>query len=62
MLPSVRTMHELGFKLYASPGTADFYTEHGITVSCNLKHRFSLPIAKLVVEATGIHGDDQFVI
>ena len=37
MLSSVRTLHELGFKLYASPGTADFYTEHGITVSCNLE-------------------------
>ena len=33
MLPSVRTLQELGFKLYASPGTADFYSEHGIKVS-----------------------------
>ena len=33
MLASVRTLQELGFKLYASPGTADFYTEHGIKVS-----------------------------
>ncbi|CAH3149400.1 unnamed protein product [Porites evermanni] len=32
MLPSVRTLQELGFKLYASPGTADFYTEHGIKI------------------------------
>ena len=32
MLGSVKTLHELGFKLYASLGTADFYTEHGIKV------------------------------
>ncbi|XP_067032291.1 multifunctional protein CAD-like [Acropora muricata] len=32
MLPSVRTLQELGFKLYASPGTADFYSEHGIKI------------------------------
>ncbi|XP_078362371.1 multifunctional protein CAD-like isoform X2 [Oculina patagonica] len=32
MLPSVTTLQELGFQLYASPGTADFYTEHGIKV------------------------------
>ena len=35
MLPSVTTLQELGFQLYASPGTADFYTEHGIKVSWN---------------------------
>ena len=33
MLPSVQTLQELGFKLYASPGTADFYSEHEIKVS-----------------------------
>ena len=32
LLPSVRTLHELGFTLYGSSGTADFYTEHGIPV------------------------------
>lgn len=32
MLPSINTLVELGFKLYASPGTADFYTEHGVKV------------------------------
>ena len=34
MLPSVRTLEKLGYKLYASLGTADFYNDHGITVSC----------------------------
>lgn len=33
MLPSVRTLEKLGYKLYASLGTADFYNDHGITVS-----------------------------
>lgn len=32
MLPSVRILQDLGFTLYASLGTADFYTEHGIEV------------------------------
>lgn len=32
LLPSVRTLHELGFTLYGSSGTADYYTEHGIPV------------------------------
>ncbi|XP_035748284.1 CAD protein-like, partial [Egretta garzetta] len=30
LLPTVRTLESLGYKLYASLGTADFYTEHGI--------------------------------
>lgn len=33
MLPSVEKLHKLGFKIYATAGTADFYEEHGITVS-----------------------------
>ncbi|WFD01455.1 Carbamoyl-phosphate synthase [Malassezia obtusa] len=32
LLPSVRTLHELGFTLYGSSGTADFYTENNIPV------------------------------
>ncbi|XP_074717241.1 multifunctional protein CAD isoform X2 [Strix uralensis] len=32
LLPTVRTLETLGYKLYASLGTADFYTEHGIKV------------------------------
>ena len=36
MLPSVKTLQELGFQLYASLGTADFYTEHGIKVSASI--------------------------
>ncbi|NWJ08702.1 PYR1 protein, partial [Crypturellus undulatus] len=34
LLPTVRTLETLGYKLYASLGTADFYTEHGIKVGC----------------------------
>ena len=33
MLESVRTLKELGFQLYASMGTADFYQDHGVMVS-----------------------------
>ncbi|XP_069830459.1 multifunctional protein CAD [Dendropsophus ebraccatus] len=32
LLPAVRTLESLGYSLYASLGTADFYTEHGIKV------------------------------
>lgn len=32
MLPSVKTLDQLGYKLYASKGTADFYTHNGVTV------------------------------
>ncbi|KAK3710158.1 hypothetical protein QZH41_010558 [Actinostola sp. cb2023] len=33
LLHSVRTLKELGFTLYASVGTADFYSAHGIKVN-----------------------------
>ncbi|KAI8324514.1 carbamoyl-phosphate synth [Martensiomyces pterosporus] len=33
MLPSVRRLFESGFKLFATPGTADFLQEHGIDVT-----------------------------
>ncbi|KAJ1772283.1 Carbamoyl-phosphate synthase, partial [Coemansia sp. RSA 1843] len=33
MLPSVRRLYESGFKLFATPGTADFIQEHGIDVT-----------------------------
>ncbi|CAH1646105.1 unnamed protein product [Spodoptera littoralis] len=32
LLPSVRILHKMGYKLYASMGTGDFYTEHGVDV------------------------------
>ncbi|XP_068630102.1 multifunctional protein r [Battus philenor] len=32
LLPSVRILHKMGYKLYASMGTGDFYTEHGVEV------------------------------
>lgn len=33
LLQSIRDLTRMGYKLYASLGTADFYTEHGIQVS-----------------------------
>uniref|UniRef100_A0A8D2JBK0 Multifunctional protein CAD n=1 Tax=Varanus komodoensis TaxID=61221 RepID=A0A8D2JBK0_VARKO len=33
LLSTVRTLESLGYSLYASLGTADFYTEHGIKVT-----------------------------
>lgn len=37
LLPTVRLLESLGYCLYASLGTADFYTEHGVKVwgSCS---------------------------
>ncbi|KAH3901147.1 bifunctional carbamoylphosphate synthetase/aspartate transcarbamylase SCDLUD_002630 [Saccharomycodes ludwigii] len=32
MLPSVKKLYELGFKLFATAGTADFISEHGVPV------------------------------
>ncbi|ANB14448.1 bifunctional carbamoylphosphate synthetase/aspartate transcarbamylase [Sugiyamaella lignohabitans] len=32
LLPSVKKLHELGYKLFATAGTADFIQEHGIPV------------------------------
>ncbi|XP_077991291.1 multifunctional protein CAD-like isoform X2 [Glandiceps talaboti] len=32
LLPSVRTLENLGYQLFASIGTADFYSEHGIKI------------------------------
>lgn len=32
LLPAVRTLAQMGYKLYASLGTADFYSTHGIQV------------------------------
>lgn len=33
LLTSIRDLSRMGYKLYASMGTGDFYTEHGINVS-----------------------------
>lgn len=33
LLPYIRSLDKMGYKLYASMGTADFYSEHGVTVS-----------------------------
>ncbi|XP_063221553.1 multifunctional protein r isoform X2 [Bacillus rossius redtenbacheri] len=32
LLPSISALQKMGYKLYASMGTADFYTEHGVDV------------------------------
>ncbi|XP_017768305.1 PREDICTED: CAD protein [Nicrophorus vespilloides] len=32
LLPSMRALDKMGYKLYASLGTADFYNEHGVDV------------------------------
>lgn len=32
LLPSVLILQKMGYKLYASMGTGDFYTEHGVEV------------------------------
>lgn len=32
LLPSMRALQNMGYKLFASLGTADFYTEHGVDV------------------------------
>lgn len=33
LLPSIRILSKMGFKLYGSMGTGDFYTENGVDVS-----------------------------
>ncbi|CAD5208892.1 unnamed protein product [Bursaphelenchus xylophilus] len=33
MLPSVRLLHEMGYEIYASKGTAEFYESNGIKIS-----------------------------
>lgn len=40
-LPSIRSLRKMGYKLYASMGTADFYTEHGVEVSEKQSLRFA---------------------
>lgn len=37
LLPSMRVLQKMGYKLYASLGTADFYNEHGVKVRLNTK-------------------------
>ncbi|KAI0390977.1 pyrABCN [Xylariaceae sp. FL0594] len=45
MLPSVERLHKMGYKLYGTAGTADFYQDHGIPVQ--------------FLEALGKGDDDQ---
>lgn len=37
----MRALQKMGYKLYASLGTADFYNEHGVDVSIYVNTRFS---------------------
>lgn len=36
LLPSIRDLAKMGYKLYASMGTGDFYVEHGVNVSLSI--------------------------
>lgn len=38
LLPSVCALSKMGYKLYASMGTGDFYAEHGVDVIIFLKY------------------------
>ena len=40
-LSSAKILHQMNYKLFASIGTADFYTEHGIPVSTALVLSFA---------------------
>lgn len=41
----MRSLQKMGYKLYASLGTADFYNEHGVEVSVALNIICYLKIA-----------------
>ena len=36
MLESVKQLEQMGFQLFASLGTADFYSDNGVKVCCPL--------------------------
>lgn len=40
LLPSMRALSKIGYKLYASLGTADFYNEHGVKVGTKYNTNF----------------------
>lgn len=45
LLESIRQLSKMGYKLYASMGTGDYYKEHGIDVSTkNTLLRFKLSL------------------
>uniref|UniRef100_A0A670I5Y5 Carbamoyl-phosphate synthetase 2, aspartate transcarbamylase, and dihydroorotase n=1 Tax=Podarcis muralis TaxID=64176 RepID=A0A670I5Y5_PODMU len=45
LLSTVRTLEGLGYNLYASLGTADFYTEHGIKVGWAGAAALNIPVS-----------------
>lgn len=46
LLPSVRALHKMGYKLYASMGTGDFYAEHGVEVCKKCQNIYDIIIFK----------------
>lgn len=62
LLPSIRSLHRMGYKLFASMGTADFYIEHGVEVSKEFKHRFcinsSIYYKQLPIYISYIYNED----
>ena len=44
MLEPVRYLNEMGYVLYGSSGTADFYIEHGIAV--RLRQEITVQVAQ----------------
>lgn len=48
LLPTVQALESLGYDLYASLGTADFYTEHGVKVTRDTFHMLFCFIAPTV--------------
>lgn len=48
LLPSMRALEKMGYKLFASLGTADFYNEHGVKVSSQEKNITNCQIYRLI--------------
>lgn len=42
LLPAVRTLAQMGYKLYASLGTADYYSTHGIQVKYSINYSMTI--------------------
>ena len=66
MLESVRLLLDMGYKLYGSMGTSDYYTEHGLKVETidwmfgqngDNKNQVSLLVIRFHPHATFDHSD-----
>lgn len=42
MLDSVKQLEQMGFQLFASLGTADFYSDNGVKVYCSMYKTVSI--------------------